>query len=215
MSPPQLPGNAPIPNVLQPVPVHLVEPIWDDLEFPRVKRLQSGLGQWGHFDEPLRRNERLNNLAASLRSRHAVLVRLSLDHQAVGLHVFPQLRAGVEPVHRRVLPGLGIERPVLVHDVDNGQPNAFPNLVVVHIVARGDLESSSSKFHVHVVIGDDRNQAPATSGHHTLLADQMLVPLILWVHCDGGVPQNCLWASGGHRQELSLLPGHRVLEEEQ
>lgn len=53
--------------------------------------------------------------------------------------------------------------------------------------------------------------SPAHKGNLALLANEMLVPLILWVHCNSAVPKDGFWPSCGHRQEV-LCTCHRVLE---
>ena len=87
--PPQLAGDAPVPDIFQPVEIDLFEAFRDDLDAPIPDGCQGCLGQRRDLDEPLLRDHRLDDLAATLRTRHVERIRLLLDDQPGGFHVLP------------------------------------------------------------------------------------------------------------------------------
>ena len=155
--PPQLSRDAPVPNVSQPRFVDFLEPRGDDRELAGLNRGERGLRHSLHLHEPLLRDERLDDLAASLRPWHACLIRLGLDRDARGLHVRPELGAALGPVQAFVLPRVAVHGSVLVHDVNRREPDALANLVIVRVVPWGDLERAGAKLDVHVIVPDDRD----------------------------------------------------------
>ena len=53
VSPPDLPGNAPVPNVLHPIQVHLRPPLGNELNAAILDRFDGGTRQGLHLHEPL------------------------------------------------------------------------------------------------------------------------------------------------------------------
>jgi len=85
---------------------------------------------------------------------------------------------------------------------------AAPDLEVVGIVTRGDLQGAGAEVGLDVVVGDDL-QLPAGERQHDLLSHQPRVPLI------GGIDRHC--GVGEHRlrphrgdDHLSFAVGQRV-----
>ena len=76
-----------------------------------------------------------------------------------GFHVGPQLLARHVTIQPGIRPGVGVERRVLVHDVDDRQVVTLADLVVVGVVAGRDLQRARAEFAIHVLIGDDRDAA--------------------------------------------------------
>ena len=78
---------------------------------------------------------------------------------------------------------------------------APPDLEVVRIVPRGDLERASPELRVHAIVGDHR-QAPADERQNAVPADQIAEATVLGVHRNGGVGEHRLGANGGDRDHL-------------
>mmetsp|Transcript_29965 Transcript_29965/g.66349 ORF Transcript_29965/g.66349 Transcript_29965/m.66349 type:complete len:205 (-) Transcript_29965:1398-2012(-) len=66
VAPPQLPADAPVLDVLQPVVVDLLKPVRDEADVALLHRLQGGGGQGGHAHKPLLAHQRLNDLTTAL-----------------------------------------------------------------------------------------------------------------------------------------------------
>mmetsp|Transcript_18696 Transcript_18696/g.44683 ORF Transcript_18696/g.44683 Transcript_18696/m.44683 type:complete len:798 (+) Transcript_18696:625-3018(+) len=214
VAPPQLPADAPVLDVLQPVVVDLLEALRDDPDVPVGDGLERRLGERLHPHKPLLAHHRLDHLAAALRPWHAGGVGLAADHEALRLHVRPEGLAALVAVHPRVTARRGVHRRVLVHDVEGLEAKAFADLVVVAVVPRSDLEAPRAKLHVDVLVGDDGDPAAAAHRDDRFLPDEVPVALVLGVDAERRVAEDRLGTGGGHRDGL-VAAGDGVAEEEQ
>ena len=71
---------------------------------------------------------------------------------AVHLEVLPKPLARLKPVQASVLPSSCIQAAIIVHDVDDIQAAALPDLIIVQVMTRCDLEGASAELTVHVLI---------------------------------------------------------------
>lgn len=147
-----------------------------------------------------------------LRPWNALCVGLGLDGEAHSLQIRPECLPRLEPLEAFVLARVAVERRVAIHDVDRRQIVTLPNLIVVGVVPRGDLQAPGAKLHVYIVVCDDRD-LPVLRRHHNSLPDQVLVPLILRVHANSHVSQDGLRAGRCDREEIvGTASGEEVLE---
>ena len=206
VSPPQLPADAPVADVLEPVVVHLREALRDDLDPARAHGFQPHIGHRLHLHEPLRAHHRLDDLAARAASgAPASGTVLGLDGQPRGFHVGPQLLARLEAVHARVGPAGRVHLRVLVEHADDLQAVALPDLEVVRVVAGRDLQRARAELHVHVGVVDHRDR-PLEDGHQAGRADQVAIALVVGMHGHGGVAQDRLRPRRGHRDVALARP---------
>ena len=61
MTPPELARNCPVVDIFQPIDIRLVQALRQDLDQTIFHRIQRWRSQWHHLDEPLLRDERLND----------------------------------------------------------------------------------------------------------------------------------------------------------
>ncbi len=71
--------------------------------------------------------------------------------------------------------------------------------IIVEVVRRGDLDAARSELRVDVIITNDRDDA-VSQGQVDRLADEMLISLVVGVHCNSGIAKHGLWSSGCHHQ---------------
>ena len=76
-----------------------------------------------------------------------------------------------------------------------GRPWRWPDLVVVEVVRRRDLDAAGAERRIDVVVGDDRDLALGERQAHPP-ADQVAVALVVGVHRDGGVAEHGLGPRG-------------------
>mmetsp|Transcript_7717 Transcript_7717/g.25581 ORF Transcript_7717/g.25581 Transcript_7717/m.25581 type:complete len:476 (-) Transcript_7717:15-1442(-) len=214
VAPPQLARDAPVLDVFEPVVPRPFEARRHNLHLARLHRLERGLRERLHLDEPLLRNERLNHLAAALAAGHLHLLRLLLYGEPSLLEVRPNRFAALCAVHLGVLSRLAVHRPVLVHDVDHRQVLPLPDGVVVRVVPGCHLERARPKLTLDVVIRDDRDAPPAAHRHLALAPDQMGEPVILGVHTHRRIPEDGFRTRRRHWNALLALFGirERVVE---
>jgi len=196
MPPPELARDAPVTDVLEPVQVDLLEAFRDDTDAPVPHHLDSGLGQWRHAYEPLQRNPRLDDGVAALAVSHRVMVRLGFHQIAGRVDGLQQLPAGLEAVQPGKRPRLGAHGGVVVHDVDERQPVARPDLIVRRVVRGSHLHSTGAEGRIHRLVSDNRDQ-PANDRQPHLHADHVLVALVIRVYSDRRIAENGLRSCGG------------------
>ena len=199
VTPPELPGDAPWPNVLHPVEVHARPSRRMELDAPTRHGLDRGRGELVHAHEPLQRDQRLDPLARALRERHVVRVLLRVGDQAelaqLGDNRIACLRHGQpdEPLRRRVG-----DPAVLADHADPFEPVPIPDLEVIRVVARRDLQRTGAEVGPDVLVGDDL-QPPPDQRQDRVLADQPTVAIVVRMDRDRGVREHRLGAHGRDR----------------
>ena len=129
-------------------------------------------GELLHAAEPLQRDERLDAGAERSQWPTECTVRLLLAQQAALAQVLDHLLLGLGHRQTRVaLARLVGHVPVEADHGDLGEAVAAPDLEVVRVVARGDLERAGAEGEVDVVVGHDRHVALGQR-HDRALADQ-------------------------------------------
>ena len=81
MSPPELPGDIPVTNVLEPVDVDRFPALGEDSNAAVMNRLQSWRCQRLHLHKPLIRKARLHDGVAAIAMTHGVRMRFNLDER--------------------------------------------------------------------------------------------------------------------------------------
>ena len=69
--------------------------------------------------------------------------------------VLPQLRPDFGTVHPIVPPPVLIEGPVVIHDVDDGQPTPAPDLKIVRVMTGRHLQGTRPELPIHVRVSND------------------------------------------------------------
>ena len=178
MTPPQLSADAPVLNVLQPVLISVL--VFCRIEFNLVVHhwRQGDVGKVFHLEEPLQRKSRLNGcIWIALRISHLVDIFLNTFHQACGLEVFYNLLAAVEAVHADIeRRGFGY-CAVGIEDVDGFQIVSLTQHVVVGVMCRSNLQTTCTKFNLHISVFND----PDLSAHKRYNDTLAFQPLVLWV----------------------------------
>ena len=78
----------------------------------------------------------------------------------------------------------------------NAQIVPLPRLEIIWIVRRSYFHNPRPELRIDESIGDHRNLTAYNRQPHAA-ADQMLVPLVVRMHCDGGIAQHGFGPSGG------------------
>ena len=82
-----------------------------------------------------------------------------------------------------------------VHNALQGQVVALADVIIVKVVGRGDFHATRPKTGVNIVICDHWNDAVAQRQGNRL-ANQVLVPRIIWVHGHRRITEHCLGPGG-------------------
>ena len=96
----------------------------------------------------MRLEDRLDNVAGSTADRHLHRVVARLAKQAERRQLLLDERARVHASDAGKLARIGVERAVVVEDVDALEPVPLADLVVVEVVRQRDLDRARAKLHV-------------------------------------------------------------------
>ena len=169
VAPPQLTRYAPVVHVVDPGEPARLQARRVNHGVAVANRVAGGLGQRFDLDPPLQRQPRLDNFAAAFGMPNAVQVGPFLLDDAALLgqrlaDLDPRLEAIQAIENRSGVGNLGLG----VHDVRHRQAVPQPDLEVVGIVGRGDLDRAGTEFGVDVLVGDD-DQLPLENGCGSVL----------------------------------------------
>jgi hypothetical protein len=121
MSPPELPADTPVMDVVHPVEVDFLVVIRDK---DRPFFFHSPDGRFGErldLDEPLARDQRLNDGVASLTAADVVGIAFALHQPSLSLQVGDDPLPGLVAVEPGVSARLGGHARILADDFHNGQ----------------------------------------------------------------------------------------------
>src|SRR5262245_15549507 len=205
MPPPQLPRDAPRPNVVHPVVVRLRPTPRDDPDLSRAYRGRRFAREGLDVDVPLLGDERLDDGLAAITDADGVAIGLDAFDEAQRLHVLDDLLARLEAVEARVLPRGRRHFAVEADDGADGQLVSPSDFEVDGIVARRDLDDPRAELRVDRGIGDNFDADVAVHRRDVERpADVLLVAFVLRVHGEAGVAELRLGPYGAERQRPVL-----------
>ena len=198
--PPELAGDAPRPDVLQPLDVAAALALGVD----RACRPSRTASSAGAASSSMRMNH-CSEISGSIRSPercengHVVRVGLGAGDPALLAQGGDDRLARLERGHAReaLARRLG-HAAVLADRGDLLEPVRAADLEVVRVVAGRDLQRAGAELGLHVGVGDDLQPA-ADERQDRRLADQPRVAVVVGVHGDRRVGQHRLRAHGGDR----------------
>ncbi len=165
---PNLPANAPVTQIVNPIEINLIEVVGHYCNLPTLHRLTHnllesrrltayGLKRLIHGDEPLQLRQRLNNTTRALCSSHVLVYLLLFHHQAFfsqpGDDNLPRLehllalKLGRNIYHLRILVNHLLSRQIVTHG----------HLRINLTVCRSHSECAGTKLLVHARVGDNLN----------------------------------------------------------
>ena len=191
VTPPDLPRDAPVPDVPHPLEIGLLPLAGDDPDLARLDRPDGGLGQGRHLDEPLARQRRLDHRLAAVAVPDRVAVILDLHQELFALELLDQAFAAGEAILSRVRSCVLVHAAVVGDHFDLREIVAQAALEILGIVRRGHLDETGPELAVHVRIGDDRD-LPTHDGQQHPPALQPCKALVLGVDRHRRVAQHRL-----------------------
>ena len=197
MPPPDLPGDAPVPDVFEPVDGVAPEPVGDVGDLAPLQDGQGMVRQVAHAHEPLLHGQGLDDGLALVVARDHVLVIVDLDEEALVLKGLHDGLPAVGAVHPGVGAGLRRHPGVQADHLGLRQAVALPHLVVVGVVGGRDLHGPAPHLRVRILVRDDGDEA-VHQGQADLFAHRIPPSFIRRMHGHAGVPQHRLGAGRGH-----------------
>ena len=201
MTPPELTGNAPVSYVVKPVHIHLSEAVGYEAERSVFVYLYGGLCQLVHPYEPLELYHRLNDLIASFMHAYGVSNVLNAYKKPQILKFLNNELPCLVPVHTLVFSAVGVDRSVIVEDVDLRKVMAFAHLIVVRIVGGCYFNYAGTEFHINVGIAYDGNFL-VDDGQNSRLSDEMLISVVRGINGNGRISEHGFRTCGGKLKEI-------------
>ena len=195
MSPPKLTGNTPVFDIFEPVEINLVEPFRNKLRLAAANGINCRLCQWLHLYKPLLGNSRFYGCSAAIASADIVVIIFDFNQCPfcfqIGNNGFPCFVT----IHAGILRIIVCNFCIVSHNIDDWQVMPQTNFKVVRVVGWGNLYNACSEVHFYIVIGNNRN-FPMYQRQNQSLANQMLIPFIIRVDCNGRITQQGFWTGG-------------------
>ena len=206
MAPPELPGDAPVLEVVHPREVGLGPALGVELHLPALDHLGRALLELVHGNEPLLGEPGLERGVAAVAVHDGVVELLDLLEQAVLLEPRHHGLAALVAAHPGELAVAVHHDGVLVEDVDLLEVVGLAHGVVVGVVRRRDLDEARAKAGVHVPVGEDRDLAVHDGqAHHP--AHELGLLGVLRGDGDARVAEHGLRARGRHRDVVDAVHG--------
>ena len=211
MPPPELPGDAPVVDILHPAVIIAREPLRHETDVAVPRRRDGGRGERFHLHPPLHREHRLQHRAPPLGVRHGMAMRLRLEELARRREIVEHASARFLNGQARVPSCRVGHPPVEGEDRDLRQVVTQANLVIVPVVCGRHLDRAGAERRVHMRIRDD-GDAPPEQRQHDHPADQRAIPLVLRVDRHGGIAQHRLRPRRGDGDRPPRLAVHVVAD---
>ena len=202
MTPPELTGDAPGLDVVQPVLPGLAPGIGNELQIALLDRLQCPLRRDRDVAEPLRGDQRLDRYPAALTVPDIVGIGLDLDQVSLVLEHGHDLLTGLESIQPdKLLPRLPRHPALAVDDLNPRQVVTLADIEVGRIVERCDFDHAGAELAVDHLIGD-KGELASHQREDGEPALELPKPLVFGMDRDGGIPQHGLRPSRGHHDAL-------------
>ncbi len=146
VAPPELPADAPVPDVLHPVLVGALEALGNETDAPVAHRVEGGARQRLDAHEPLLRDDRLDDGAGALAVAHGVRIRLDALDEPARLEVGDDAVTRLEALEPRVRARLLVEVAVRGQNREHRQSVPFTDLEVDRVMARRHLQRTRARF---------------------------------------------------------------------
>ncbi|VTR65993.1 conserved hypothetical protein [Desulfosarcina cetonica] len=135
---------------------------------------------------------------------HAMAVGLDACHQPLGLKGLDHGLAAGKAIHAGKRAGRVGHAPVLADDLDTGQVVTAPDLEIVGVVGRGDLEGAGAGGKIHIGVADNGNfTVHQRQGHR--LGRQVGIAFIVRVQGHGRIAQHGFRPGGGHGERAGTV----------
>lgn len=192
VSPPQLPGNAPIPKTPNPSVPSLLLFCWDYFYLFCLDCLNHPLRDLTAIDVPLGPDDRLDDVFGSRAQSQPHLVVLLLPEQVQLLEVLLNDPSALESLQALVLASIFVDEAIVGKYVNKGQVVFLSTDIIIRIMGRSDLNSTCPEIPLYKVISNNENPPPLNERMNKLLANPVLIPLILRMNSHSHIPQHCL-----------------------
>ena len=189
MPPPDLARDVPVRCVLEGGDCEAVLGLRMEPDAPRAERLEGRLLELRHRAPPLERDSRLDAVLAAVAHADGVPVGLALLELSALAQPRDDALARLLLRQARQLAGRLVHAPVGADHGELRQAVVLPDLVVLRVVPRRDLERPGGEVPLDTLVGDHR-YAPLDPRHDHLSADEVPVAVVVGMNRDGDVGED-------------------------
>src|SRR5712692_10015020 len=144
-----------------------------------------------HGDEPLIREHRLDDRLAARAYAHRMPMRFDFFDRSSRLKILDDLLAAFLAREALVWPGLGVHPRTRIHHGNLREIMSPPDLEVVRVMRRRDLDRAGTEFAIHRRVRDYRDFAPDQRQPHRF-PNHPTITLVIGIHRDRGVTEHRL-----------------------
>ena len=181
----------------------------DKIQLIRPDHIQRSLCHLIHLHKPLGLDHGLHSGMAAVMGSDRMGDRDDLYQKPKLLQILHDLTAGLITVHAGIFPAALIHGRVIIEDIDLLQMMALPNLKIIGVMGRRDLDTSGSEILVHVLVNDHGNLTVCQRKLQHL-PYQITVAFIIRRNSNRRISQHCLRAGGRNLHEPSFLPHNGI-----
>ena len=211
MAPPQLSGNTPVADALQPVQIRLIETLRHKFQFSALQRLDRRLCHLFHAYKPLLLHHRLYRGFTAVVSTYGVGMGNHLYEKAQFLQILYDGFSGLVALHPIVLAARQTDGRVVVHNRKLRKVVAFAHLEVVRVMGRCNLYTSGTEFFVYVGVGNHRDGA-SRERQLKHLSNEIGVALILRINRHSRITEKRLRSRGCDLHKGAFLSRYRIID---
>ena len=180
MAPPELTGDTPVTDIFKPVEICLIKMIRYKFCLAIFNRINRRTCKWFHLYEPLFADTRLYRRTTAVAGSYIMIVIFYFYQCAFCFQIFYDGFTCFVAVHSGVFLVFIDNLRVVCHYIDNWQIVAKSYFKVVRVVCRRDLYDTGSKFHIYVIIRNQRNLA-VNQWKDKHFSNQIFVSFIVWI----------------------------------
>ena len=189
MAPPQLAGNTPITNIVQPVAIDFGKSLWYEFDFASLDSLYSRLSQGIHLDKPLGRNHWLNGGMATGAMTNSMLMILN-RYQNTNLFKFlHQSFAALIAIHTLIFASTLSHFTSVGNNLYLLQIVTESHFIVVRIMGWSNLYGTSTKGRINIFISKERNLS-VHYWQNQRFANQLSITLIRRIYSYAGITKH-------------------------
>ena len=210
MSPPDLTGNTPVLDILEPVQINLVKTLRYKPQLSCLQCIDRRFCKLIHLDKPLLFDQWLYCCTTPVMSSYSMHMWNNFYKVSLLIQICHDRFSCLIAIHSCIFSTLFIDRCIIVHDVDLRKVMTLSNLEIVRIMCRSDLNSTCSKLFVYIIISNDRNLT-VYKWKDCHLSYDILISLIIRVYGDRGISQQRLRMGRCNFKE-TVRSGNRIFD---
>ena len=210
MSPPDLPTDTPVLDVVHPLVVSLLPLRRDNFGIAALNRLNRLFCQRSDSHIPLFAHVRFDNGFTTIAFTDGVCVIVNRFQQTLLFQVGNYILAGLVTFLPLVGATVFVDVSRLIQHVDEFQSVPLADFKVIEIMSRGNFYRTGTKFHIDILVGNDRD-LPINQRQQYGLSDQLLIAFVFRINSYGSITEH-RFRAGGRNDQVLIGPLDRVTQ---